>query len=751
LAPFELKALILAGGLAGACAGSPAAAPGPPAPPGPATASTAPPPTSPPFVNAGGLFLPEQVPSQANTLAELGLAIDPALLADPLSRVLGAVVNFGGCSASFVSNEGLLVTNHHCSIGALQYNSTPEQNLLKDGFTAASHADERWIGPTGRVFVTRSLRDVTAGVRAALATANDDLERYRALEKFEKESVAACECCRPSTRCELKRFYGGLRFYLVERRELRDVRLVYAPPAGIGNYGGEVDNWRWPRHTGDFAFFRAYVGKGGAAAEFASDNVPYRSPHKLELATRPLREGDLAIVAGYPGRTSMLEVAREVENTVGWLYPRRLAMFDEYVAAVESITKADPEAAIKGVGWLRRFNNFRTKHKGELFGFQQGKLLERKRADEAALRAFIDATPERRDRFGSAFAGIDRAIDERIAKREPDIALETEILLPRLLWAAKEIVRTAEERKKPDALRDPDYQERRLSDLRDELAALDKRYHPKLDRALLTLALERVLRTAPAERSPALELIAGKDPTRESIARAVEKLYAGTKLADSKSRLALFDQSTPASLAKSPDAMIRLAVALRPLLREVEERGDRYAGALLLHAPLAMSALLEQKGDVPPDANGTLRISYGVVKRPVDGKGRPFTLLGEIVQKHTGKDPFDAPLALLEAAKAKRYGRAFVPELGDVPVDFLTDLQITNGNSGSATLDADGKLTGLAFDGTFESVASDWIYLPTTRSIHVDVRYVLWVLSEVSKASALLAELGVTTEGAAAR
>lgn len=702
------------------------------------------PPKAEPFANPGGLFLPEQIPTQAATLKRLGLGIDPALLADPLSPVLGAVVNFGGCSASFVSDDGLLVTNHHCAIGALQFNSTPERNLLKDGFSAASRADERSVGPTGRVTITRALTDVSPRVTAALASAQDDLARQRALEKFEKETVTRCEKDRPGTRCELKRFYSGLRFYLIEKLELRDVRVVYAPPAGIGNYGGEVDNWRWPRHTGDFAFFRAYVGKQGEAAEFSQDNVPYRPPHKLSLATKPLREGDLAVVAGYPGRTSSLEVLREVENTVTWLYPRRLAMFDEYIAALEAVTKSDPDAAIKAVGWLRRFNNFRTKHRGELFGFEQGKLLEKKRAAETALRAFIDATPERIARYGSAFPGIDRALDERVAKREPDTALGAEILLPRLLWAATEIVRVAEERAKPDAERDPDYQERKLADMRDDFVALDKRYHPKLDQTMLTLALERVLRTPTPERSPALELIAGKNPTKESIAAAVARLYAGTRLADAKRRLELFDKGTTAALAKNPDPLIRVAVALRPLQREMEERADRYQGAMLLHAPLMMAALLEHLGaSVPPDANGTLRVSYGVVRPPVTPRGRAFTLLSEVVAKNTGKEPFDAPPALLDAARDKQSTRSFVPELGDVPVDFMTDLQITNGSSGSATLDAEGKLTGLAFDGTFESVSSDWIFLPTNRSIHVDIRYVAWVLEHVSKANALLAELGL--------
>jgi hypothetical protein len=261
---------------------------------------------------------------------------------------------------------------------------------------------------------------------------------------------------------------------------------------------------------------------------------------------------------------------------------------------------------------------------------------------------------------------------------------------------------------------------------------------------MLVLALERVLRTPLAEQTPALEILVGKNPTKETIARAVDRLYAGTKLADSKRRLELFDKATPESLAKSPDAMIRAAVALRPLQREIEERADRFKGAMLLHAPSYMAALLEKKGgNGAPDANGTLRISYGVVRPPPEGGGRAFTLLREVVKKHTGKEPFDAPAALLDAARENRHGGSFVPELGDVPVDFMTDLQMTNGNSGSATLDAEGKLTGLAFDGTFESVASDWIFLPTTRSIHVDVRYLVWVLREVSKADALLKELGI--------
>lgn len=694
------------------------------------------------FVNRGGLFMPEQMPSQAETLKRLGLRIDPALLSDPLSDLLASIVNFGGCSASFVSSDGLIATNHHCAVPALQYNSTPGANVLHDGFVAKSSADERFAGPTQHVYVTRKLTDVSAEVQAALAPITDDLVRERALEKFEKTSVAACERPGHGTRCELKSFYGGLRYYLIEKLELRDVRLAFAPPAGIGNYGGEVDNWRWPRHTGDFSLFRAYVAKDGSAAEHADDNVAYKPPHHLELAKKPLAAGDLVIVAGYPGRTSSLGVAKELEDTIEWTYPRRIQMYDAYTAALEAVTASDPAAKIKSTGYIRRFGNFRTKHRGELEGFARYGVLEQKRTEDAALDKFIAEDAERHRRFGAAIAGMEAAFAERDRTREEDTALRSEILMPQLVSAATLIVRMAEERLKPDAERRPPYQERHVPDLRDELAGLDKRYDPKIDQAILRLALERIAKTPPGERTPALDLIAGKEPTPEHIREAVTKLYTGTVLADQKQRLALFDHATPAELAKSKDPLVRMAVKLRPLLRDAEDRADRFTGRLLESEPLHAAAVLAQKGPgVAPDANGTLRLSYGVVRGPEAG-GDAFTWLLEVVKKNRNEEPFAAPRELLEAAAARRFGPYADAAKRDVPVDFLSDLEITNGNSGSATLDADGHLVGLAFDGTYESVASDWSFLPGTRSIHVDIRYLLWVMTEVEHADWLVREIG---------
>jgi hypothetical protein len=280
------------------------------------------------------------------------------------------------------------------------------------------------------------------------------------------------------------------------------------------------------------------------------------------------------------------------------------------------------------------------------------------------------------------------------------------------------------------------------------LKAIAQSFHPKLDRGFLKLALQRDRARAPEHRTPALALIAGKEPTDAAIDAAIAKLYDKTQLADEKLRLDLFEKATPASLARHPDPIVRMMTKLYPHLRAVDDRRKRFEGRLLLLEPRYLEALLAFKGGaVAPDANSTLRIAYGTVKRAPAGEPGSnmgaFTSLASMVAKNTGKEPFNAPKRLLAAAAQGPRSRFAEASIGDVPVDFLSDLHITNGNSGSATLNAKGELVGLAFDGTYESVASDWVFSPTTRSIHVDLRYVLFLLKEVEHAEGLLRELGV--------
>ncbi len=715
----------------------------------PATTTSAAPVTpKPAFENHGGMWMPSQVPLKADELKRLGLAIDPALLSDPKSSLLASIVNLNGCSASFVSKDGLVVTNHHCAVGALQKNSTPTENLLDTGMLAKTRAEERSSGPSSRLSVLSKMTEVTERVRPELEKVKDDKARTLQLEKLQKELVASCEQGRPSVRCGFVSLYAGLRYFVIETLEIRDIRIVYAPPESVGDFGGEIDNWRWPRQSGDVAFFRAYVGKDGMPADYSTDNVPYQPTAFLKLASTPLQEGDLALVAGYPGHTSLLAPAVEMEQIQSKVYPEQLAMFDAYLALIAELSKGDPELAIKATGRRRGFDNYRTKHLGELEGMQRAKLLELKLAEEKALQAFIAADPARSQKFGSVIGDIRARYAEEEKTREPDTALEREFLLPRLVFAAYRIARMADERQKPDAERDPSYQERNFPRLRDDLKAIPQSFHPKLDRGYLKLALQRDRARPPERRTPAFELIAGKDASDAQIDAAIAKLYDTTKLADEKLRLDLFEKATPATLARHPDPIVRLMTKLYPHLRAVDDRRKRFGGRLLLLEPRYLEALLAFKGGaVAPDANSTLRIAYGTVKKAPPGEPGSnigaFTSLASMVAKNTGKEPFNAPERLLKAAPRGPRSRFAEASIKDVPVDFMTDLHITNGNSGSATLNAKGELVGLAFDGTYESVASDWVFSPTTRSIHVDLRYVLFLLQEVEHADALLAELGV--------
>jgi len=711
-------------------------------------ASAAPVPAKPAFENHGGMWMPSQVPLKADELKRLGLAIDPALLADPKSSLLGAIVNLNGCSASFVSSQGLVVTNHHCAVGALQKNSTPTENLLDTGMLARTRAEERSSGPSSRLSVLSKMTEVTERVRPALLKVTDDRARKLELEEQQKQLIAGCERDRPGVRCGFVSLYAGLRFFVIETLEIRDVRIVYAPPESVGDFGGEIDNWRWPRQSGDVAFFRAYVGKDGMPADYAESNVPYQPPAFLKLSSSPLSEGDLVMVAGYPGTTSLLAPAIEMQQIQTTIYPEQLAMFDAYLALIASLSKDDAELAIKATGRRRGFDNYRTKHLGELEGMKRAGLLEKKRAEQQALAAFIAADAQRQKTFGTAISDLEALYVEQEKTREADTAMEREMLLPRLVFAAYRIARMADERQKPDAERDPSYQERNVPRLRDDLKAIAQSFHPKLDRGFLKLALQRDRARAPEHRTPALALIAGKDPTDAAIDAAIAQLYDKTRLGDEKLRLELFEKATPASLARHPDPIVRMMTKLYPHLRAVDDRRKRFEGRLLLLEPHYLEALLAFKGGaVAPDANSTLRIAYGTVKRAPAGEPGAnigaFTSLSSMVAKNTGKEPFNAPPRLLAAAVQGPRSRFAEASLGDVPVDFLSDLHITNGNSGSATLNAKGELVGLAFDGTFESVASDWVFSPTTRSIHVDLRYVLFLLKEVEHAQELLGELGV--------
>lgn len=702
------------------------------------------------FTNPGGMWMPRQMglPQHVERLRALGVTVPPDNLTNPLAEPLHAVVSLGGCTGSFVSPDGLVVTNHHCVQGALQLNATPDKNLVERGFLAARREDELPAGPAQRISVAQSFRDVTKEMRDGLEALGDPLARKREVERRTKQLVSGCEAGRPGLRCEVVSFFRGAEYQLIEYLELRDVRLVYAPPRSIGNFGGEIDNWAWPRHTGDFSFYRAYVGKDGAPADPSPENVPFRPAHFLKLDRDGIGERDFVMVAGYPGRTQRITTYAEVMHDVDWTYPYSIALYEARYSLLEGMLKPDsgisPEARIKAAVLKQRVQNGLEKTSGVLAGLKKDDMLAQKKAVDERVRAFA-ARPENAQ-LAAALAKLDVLIAALQKTARVDFDRDRVLTGSTHLTNAVAFVRLAEERQKPDAERKPGYQERDMPRLTGAQKQLTRTFDATLDRALFRLVLVRALALPEAER-PWLRTALGLKPRapldEAAIDRALDALYGGTQLADEATRLGLLKEATPAQLKASKDPFIQRAVALWPLIKQQEQRDDARAGEALLLMPRYAEAMIGAlDGFVAPDANGTLRVTYGTV-RPLEAGQRPFTVLSEIYAKNRGEPPFDAPASELAAIRERRFGPYVDPMLGEVPVDFLADLDITGGNSGSPALDAQGNLVGLAFDGNIEGVASDVVFNPkTTRTILVDARYMLWVMDALDGADLLLQELG---------
>ncbi|MFO7567772.1 MAG: S46 family peptidase [Enhygromyxa sp.] len=701
------------------------------------------------FANPGGMWMPAQLGAggHAETLRALGLEYDPAALTQPTEFPLGAIVSLGGCSASFVSPEGLIITNHHCVTRALARNSTKEENLLEDGFLAKTRAEERWAGPRQRVYVTISFQDVTEQVLGGLETIEDPQARWKEMQARRSKLAKDCEEAATDVSCTVASFFEGAQFFQIEQLELRDIRLVHAPDAGVGVYGGEIDNWRWPRHTGDYSFYRAYVGPEGKPADHAADNVPYQPKHYLKVATEDLDPGDLVMVAGYPGRTSRLKTADEVEDATTWAYPRRIARYEQYLAALEQAIGGDPTLAIKANPLVRGLSNGLTNSKGMLDGLGKGGLAATRKQQEAELQAWIEADEQRKAEYGTVLADIAALNAEGRATRDRDEAFSELTRASALLGRAQLILRAAKAREegKPPS-------EESVAATQSSLEEDHKSYAQKLDRAVLRLHLRRAAELPSAQRPEALSLfIKGGTVDEKAIEKALDKLYKTTKLEDPKQVMKLYSSATPASLKKSKDPFIVLALALAPMIEAAEQLAEERAGKMALLRPRYIAALrefAESKGEVlAPDANSTLRVTYGTVRGYSSGGNdyEPFTVASQMLAKHTGEEPFDLPEGVRAAIEAENFGPYVDPELGEVPIDFLADLDITGGNSGSPTLNARGELIGLVFDGNYEAMASDWVFMPEiTRSIHVDIRSVLWVMDAVDGADHLLTEMGVT-------
>ncbi|QYJ79383.1 S46 family peptidase [Shewanella acanthi] len=721
-----------------------------------------------------GQWQPYQMPSIADKLSARGIDIPADKLADLTSYPMNAVVGLGYCTASFVSPQGLVVTNHHCAYKAIQYNSKKEHNYLEQGFLATSKDKEPSAGPNERLYITEEVRNVTSDVIKNLS--QEPLTRIEEIESHSKSLIKDCESDE-NYRCNVRSFHNGLEYYLIKQLMIRDVRLVYAPPESVGAYGGDIDNYEYPRHSGDFAFLRAYVGKDGKPAAYSEDNIPYTPKSYLKINGNGVKAGDGVFVAGYPGTTSRYNLTSELKFASDWLYPTQAKRYQFQIDTIKAMGQEDADIAIKYAGNMASMANRMKKLNGLLEGFKATDIVGIKQQREDDFLAWLKKNPALNQQLISE---LEVLLAEQQQQYQANYYFSN-AQSSSLLTAANQLYRLAKEKQKPDAEREIGYQERDLAMLSSRLKRIDSSFAVSVDKTLWlqdldayvsqinrVAALDEMLQLDKADANKANDIKATS--TKELSAR-LDGFYSLTTLTDQAKRLAWMEADVKA-FETSTDPFIRLAVALYDANIAQEKAEKTLDGKLSVARPAYMATVIDyykaNNWPVYPDANGTLRISYGMVdgyqSRDALYK-QPFTKLDGIVAKHTGVAPYKAPQKLLDAIKEHRIGDHLVQnlyqdprswlcrlfscadkpeEFNSVPVNFLSSVDTTGGNSGSPVFNGQGELVGLNFDSTYEAITKDWFFNPTiTRAVHVDIRYILWMMDKVDNAQNLLNEMDI--------
>ena len=691
-----------------------------------------------------GMWMPHQMKDL--DLAKLGLQMSPQdLFKADGTGLMSAVVNLGGATGSFVSVDGLILTNHHVAFGAIQRASTKENDYLQNGFQARARTEEIPAqGYTADVLL--SYEDVTARVVKDIKPGMTYIQIFYALDKSQKELIAEAEKEGPDVRSTIASMYSGNQYYLFRFKRLKDIRLVYAPPLDLGNFGGEVDNWMWPRHTCDFTFLRAYVSKDGRGADHSPDNVPYRPKSFLRISLDGLKEGDFTFVMGYPGRTFRNSTLSEVEFDRESLR-RRLEQFRDIIAFYEQAGRGNREIEIKYANLVKGLANSLKNMQGKLEGMDKVDLFSRKKAAEQEFMSWAGQDPDRTKQYGEILSRIDGFMDRFAGFTWKNNSLSglTGFTGSTLLSQADTIFRVVEERQKPDQDREPSFQERNFPYIKQSIQLAERGYDLPTDRAFLKHQLKRMLDLAEDQVPAALKtLLAAK--SEKSIDEYVDGLYNTTILSNPEKRLELLSLK-PAELATLQDPLIDLAAALEKELKGLREEGKAIGQERAGLKKVYERALLEKsQGRLAPDANGTIRFTYGPVTgyTPRDAVlYLPFTTLTGVLEKSAPEPPFRVPDKLKALFQARDFGRYKDARLDNVACCFLNTTNVTGGNSGSPTLNAKGEIVGIIFDMTYESVIGDYIIIPELqRSISVDIRYVLFVTEKFSGAGDIIKELG---------
>ncbi len=673
-------------------------------------------------------------------LSGKGLEISPADIFNPDGVCLvDGICRVNGCTGSFVSADGLIITNHHCAYRAIQTASTRENDLLENGFSADDRAAEI-PAPGYTVRITESYRDVSAEVLAALTPEMSFTDRTKAIERRQKELEKQAEDANSTIRAEVAEMFAGKTYVLFEYTYIRDVRLVFAPPSSIGNFGGDVDNWEWPRHTGDFSFMRAYVAPDGKSADYAAENVPYQPKKFIQVAPEGIAENDLVFLLGYPGRTSRHKTSAFLNYEEKVRLPFIVDLYQWQIGVMQEMGRVDRSVALKHSSRIQGLANVEKRSRGQLKGLRRARIATGRAAQEAKLQAFIEADPTLKQNYGTVLAKIAEGYADLEETAEYELTLSNLPNACRAMYFAFTVYDAAVERQKLDLDRETDYMDRNFDQTIQRLKLGIQDWHAETDQIMLQGMLERLSKTDAAQL-PALKA------ALEQIEPFVVQAFTVMRMGEP----AFMNQClsmTPEQLAQVDDPILKLIIELYPEYVRLRELDKQRSGQMdQLYGSLIEVKQKFLKTSFVPDANSTLRMTFGRVESysPEDAVIKtPITTLRGVIDKTTGVAPFVTPQRVQELYAAGDFGPFALPDKHEIPVAILYSTDTTGGNSGSPVLNSKGRLVGVNFDRAFEATINDFAWNQSySRSIGVDIRYALWITGEVYGAKHLLTEMGI--------
>jgi hypothetical protein len=663
------------------------------------------------------------------------------------TSLVDALVNVGGCTGSFISDEGLIITNHHCAFSAVQQASTPENDYLTNGFVANTREKEiEAKGLTCRI--TDSYEDVSDRVLGAVAQIEDPASRLKLINDVMENISAEAEKKDPTIKAEVSEMFIGKTYVLFRYKTIQDVRLVYVPNRQIGEYGGESDNWVWPRHTGDFSFMRAYVSKDGKPAKYSKDNVPYKPKKHLEINPGGTKEEDFVFILGYPGRTFRHRPAQFIEYQQKYVLPYVSELYDFQNTTMEAAGKNDKAKEIKLASRIQRNANVKKNYRGKLQGLKSINLVAQKQQEDALLAQFINGNVDQKARYGSLMSDIDNLYKLINGDANRDLWLAQIYTSTTLLNVSRNINNFKKAMNTYQGDKRQAFFDQNVVKLQQFLKGIYSSYDADVDRRIFKKMLTDASLFGSNEQINVVRNLVIRSGNIDAIDSYIDRVMGDTKLKDENYVFNTLLQSV-GNMNNYQDGLLSFEQQIATQINELKPEKDRREG--LLNKLMGDYVNVKEKflkKDFIPDANSTLRLTYGYVRGywPADATYmRPYTTIKGILEKGTSGNPeYSYPAQIKALWDAKDFGPFAKKDLNDVPVAFLYNMDTTGGNSGSPILNAYGQLIGVNFDRAYGATINDYAWNESySRSIGVDIRYVLWVASKIDKADFLLKEIKV--------